>query len=96
MKELFCKFNPSIDIPLVEACRHLWKKQLQRSPQRRLPIKPPEFMAPGHQTPWKNWRCLNRLRTGVVRTKSTLAKWGFHSGPLNANEEVQKIQLNIY
>jgi len=31
--------------------------------------------------PWRHWRCLNRLRTRVVRTRSTLAKWGLLNGP---------------
>ena len=44
-------------------------------------IEPAEVFAPGHQASWKDWTCLNRLQTGTVKTRSTLAKWGFHNGP---------------
>ena len=49
----------------------------------------PQYQAPyGFQDqdkdsnlPEKNWRCLNGVRTEVVRTKSTMAKcWDFRSG----------------
>ena len=32
---------------------------------------------PGHKLQWNKWRCLNRLRSGVGKTKSLLLKWGY-------------------
>ena len=31
----------------------------------------------GYELQWKDWLCLNRLRTGVGRCKSNMAKWGY-------------------
>ena len=36
-----------------------------------------EFLPPGHKLQWNKWRCLNRLRSGVGKTKSLLLKWGY-------------------
>ena len=42
----------------------------------RLSIEQEESLAPGHQA-----RCLNRLRTGVVRTKEHFGEVGFPTRP---------------
>ena len=33
-------------------------------------------LATGHDSPWLNWRCLNRLRTGYTCSKEQRNKWG--------------------
>ena len=57
-----------------EAC----KRKLKALPQStRLNITPEERLSPGSNSGWTMWLCLNRLRTGVVRTKTELKKYGF-------------------
>ena len=34
----------------------------------------------GHDSPWLNWRCLNRLRTGYTCSKEQKKKWGYLNG----------------
>ena len=55
-----------------------WERKLEELPSsNHLNIKPNESLPPGSQLEWKMWRCLNRLRSGVARTKTELKKWGF-------------------
>ena len=54
------------------------KKVLEEWPSsNHLNIKPNESLPPGLQLEWKMWRCLNRLHSGVARTKTELKKCGF-------------------
>ena len=70
-----------LNMPSKEMRIELWKNRLREcSLKLAFIIEPAEVLAPGHQASWKDWRCLNRLRTGTVKTQSTLAKWGFHNG----------------
>ena len=69
-------------MPSEEMRIELWKNRLRECPLKlAFNIEPAEVLAPGHQAPWKDWRCLNRRRTGTVKTQSKLTKWGFHNGP---------------
>ena len=43
----------------------------------KLPIPTSEQLAPGHKSEWKLWKSLNRLRTGMGRSKTNLSKWGY-------------------
>ena len=55
-----------------------WNRKLDESPAYpEMHIKPAEALTPGSDSGWKAWRCLNRLRSGIARTKSSLKKWGF-------------------
>ena len=36
-----------------------------------------EDLATGHDSPWLNWRCLNRLRTGYTCSKEQRKKWAY-------------------
>lgn len=38
---------------------------------------PSESLSPGHEQKWIVWRSLNRLRSGVGRSKTNLQKWHF-------------------
>ena len=40
-------------------------------------LKPQEELPPGADTKWTEWKCLNRLRTGMGRSKVSLQKWGY-------------------
>ena len=40
-------------------------------------IKPKEELPPGANSSWTEWRCLNRLRTRVGRSKVSLQNWGY-------------------
>ena len=69
-------------MPSEEMRIELWKNRLGECPLKlAFNIEPAEVVALGHQAPWKDWRCLNQIRTETVKTRSTLAKWGFHNGP---------------
>ena len=39
-----------------------------------------EDLATGHDSPWLNWRCLSRLRTGYTCSKEQRKKWGYFNG----------------
>ncbi|KAF0762526.1 Uncharacterized protein FWK35_00012287 [Aphis craccivora] len=47
-------------------------------------ISPAEHIPAGYDLNWPAWRTLNRLRTGVGRSKDNLKKWGINS-PVMAN-----------
>ena len=42
----------------------------------RLNITPEEKLPPESNSGWTMWQCLNRLRTGIAKTKTELKKWG--------------------
>ena len=81
-RKSFLHTTPPLNMPSEKMRIELWKNRLRECPLKpAFNIEPAEVLAPGHQAPWKDWRCLNRLRTGTVKTRSTLAKRGFHNGP---------------
>ena len=81
-RKSFLHTTSPLNMPSEEMRIALWKNRLRECPLKlAFNIEPDEVLAPGHQASWKDWRCLNRLRTGTVRTRSTLAKWGYHNGP---------------
>ena len=57
----------------------LWEEQ--RSAKQhlaKLPIPTSEQLAPGHKSEWKQlWKSLNRLCTGMGRSKTNMSKWGY-------------------
>ena len=81
-RKSFLHTPPPLNMPSEEMRIELWKNRLREYPLKLgFNIEPAEVLAPGHQASWKDWRCLNRLQTGTVKTQNTLAKWGFHNGP---------------
>ena len=38
-------------------------------------IQPSESLPPGSNAPWPTWKTLNRLRSGIGRTRANLIKW---------------------
>ena len=46
-------------------------------------FKVEERLPPSHELQWKEWQCLNRLRSGVGKTKELMLKWGYF--PPNTN-----------
>ena len=56
----------------------LWEEQrIAKQHLAKLPIPTSEQLAPGHKSEWKLWKSLNRLRTGMGRSKTNLSKWGY-------------------
>ena len=40
-------------------------------------LKPSEELPTGAEARWTEWKCLNRLRTGVGLSKEFLQRWGY-------------------
>ena len=59
--------------------QNLWQNYtdniLDQHKLQNFPVQ--ESLLPGHKLQWNKWRCLNRLRSGVGKTKSLLLKWGY-------------------
>ena len=56
-----------------------WKRRLEEKAHAGL-VNLYEVLATGHDSPWLNWRCLNRLRTGYTCSKEQRKKWGYFNG----------------
>jgi len=50
-----------------------WREELQCEK----PVPPAEHLPCGGNQPWIIWKTLNRLRTGVAKTKVNMRKWGY-------------------
>ena len=56
----------------------LWEERISTHPTATsMALKPQEELPPGADTKWTEWKCLNRLRTGVGCSKVSLQKWGY-------------------
>ncbi len=53
----------------------LWKEKSPNS--LAMGLQPSEQLTTGADSPWPEWRCFNRLRSGVRRCKVALQKWGY-------------------
>ena len=58
-----------------------WKRRLEEKTQADL-VNLYEDLATGHDSPWLNWICLNRLRTGYTCSKEQRKKWGYFNGDI--------------
>ena len=56
-----------------------WNRRLEEKAHAGL-VNRYEDLATGHDSPWLNWRCLNRLRTGFTCSKEQRKKWGYFNG----------------
>ena len=56
-----------------------WKRRLEEKAHAGL-VNLYEDLATGHDSPWLNWRCLNRLRTEYTCSKEQRKKWGSFNG----------------
>ena len=73
----------------------MWKDRLSTIPDvTKMEIQPTESLPPGANEMWMNWKCLNRLRTGVGRCKETMHKWGYTVGSTlcDCGQEPQTMQ----
>ncbi|VVC38064.1 Hypothetical protein CINCED_3A009090 [Cinara cedri] len=43
------------------------------------PIQHNQHLPPGKDLQWELWKTINRLRTGVARTRSNMVKWDFNN-----------------
>ncbi|KAL4098793.1 hypothetical protein QTP88_023329 [Uroleucon formosanum] len=50
-----------------------WREEFQCEK----PVPPAEHLPCGGNQPWIIWKTLNRLRTGVAKTKANMRKWGY-------------------
>ena len=59
--------------------QNLWQNYTDNIPDQHklqnFPVQ--ESLLPEHKLQWNKWRCLNRLRSGVGKTKSLLLKLGY-------------------
>ena len=72
-----------------------WIDKLKSNlPSLDIGIQPSESLPSGSNAPWPILKTLNRLRSGVGRTKAKLIKWGFHTGdPLcNCGRETKAME----
>ena len=53
-----------------------WTHHLRHVPQKLKSI-PSEVLGPGSEVQWLQWKCLDRLRTGMIRCKSNMLKWKY-------------------
>ena len=56
-----------------------WKRRLEEKAYAGL-VNLYEDLATGYDSPWLNWRCLNRLSTGYTCSKEQRKKWGYFNG----------------
>ena len=60
----------------------LWQDYLGTGEKARgIGIPAAEALPSGAQREWPEWKCLNRLRTGVGRCKVNMVKWGYYAPP---------------
>jgi len=72
--------HPTFQAIWRNSARAVERSAKSQPPKPALSIDLAEAIASGHLASWAYWKCLNRLRTRVVRSKSTLAQWGLYSG----------------
>jgi hypothetical protein len=75
-------FLHSIDVTAIPKTSDIrlkkWSKRLQNLlPGTNMGIEATEDLPPSHTAPRANWACLNRLRSELACTKTTLIKWGY-------------------
>ena len=63
---------------------HEWKRRLEEKAYAGL-VNLYEDLATGDDSPWLNWRCLNRLRTGYTCSKEQRKKWDMSTETQNVN-----------
>ena len=68
-----------VDFPAKVVRVNEWKRRLEEKAHAGL-VNLYEDLATGHDSPWLNWRCLNRLRTGYTCSKEQRKKWGYFNG----------------
>ena len=58
----------------------LWKEKMPNLPRKvSMSMIASEYLPPGADSTWVEWKYLNRLRTGTGWCKETLKKWGYLS-----------------
>ena len=72
------KSRKSLSQPPQTARLALWEERwIAKQHLAKLLIPTSEQLAPGHKSEWKLWKSLNRLCTGMGRSKTNLSKWGY-------------------
>ena len=77
-RKSFLHAVPPLSQPPQAARLALWEEhRITKQHLAKLPIPTGEQLAPGHKSEWKLWKSLNRLRTGMGRSKTNLSTWGY-------------------
>ncbi|KAJ8370885.1 hypothetical protein SKAU_G00109130 [Synaphobranchus kaupii] len=64
----------------------LWKTEIQKAPPtHNMKIPPSESLPKGKDETWPKWKCLNRLRSRVGRTRVEMQRWGYSTDPTNCD-----------
>ena len=72
--------------PKAETNMKRWIHKLKSNPTYvHMGIQQSESLPPESNAPWPTWKTLDRLRSGVGRTKANLIKWGYHMGDPSCN-----------
>ena len=78
-RKSFLKSVPPLGTPSISSERVTrWNERLNNlPPATTMELKLSEALPPGADTDYAVWKCLNRIRAGVGRAKTTLSKWGY-------------------
>ena len=69
--------QPLTEPPHVARCR-LWEERHSSNHHHdKLPLPTKEQLPLGYNQDWRTWKSLNRLRTGMGRSKVNMQKWGY-------------------
>ena len=75
-RESFLKSVVPLTTSTPESTRvTMWEESFSSVPP--MGINPREELPAGAECKWTEWKCLNRLRTGIGRCKVLLHKWGY-------------------
>ena len=80
-KKSFERTTPSLDKHTTHQVKtqNLWQNYTGNIPDQHklqnFPVQ--ESLPPEYKLQWNKWCCLNRLRSGVGKTKFLLLKWGY-------------------
>ena len=80
-RQSFLSSTAPLETTPSEARLQIWKEKMSNRPlNQTMSIPPAESLPPGDNN-WAKWKCLNRLRSGVGRSKEALNRWGYLRGP---------------
>ena len=81
-RKSFLATTEPLDLDAASTRLQLWQERLATEPTDiSMELSPVEKLPPGTDAPWKNWRCLNRLRTGTGRCGVSMQFWGYTNDP---------------
>ena len=80
-RKSFLPSTTPLNTTATHARLQMWNDSLTAVPSTtKMDMPVTECLPPGAEEPWQKWKCLNRLRAGVGRSKVSLKKWGYTTG----------------